>query len=449
MIQTQKENGPIERIARSLRLFTKLEASSGLLLLAAMAVALAWANSPWGEAYFHILESPFAFRLGALGYSASLHHVINDGLMALFFLVVGLEIKRELVAGELSDARRAAFPALAALGGMVVPALLYAACNAGGDSSRGWGIPMATDIPFALGILALLGKRVPGSVKVFLMALAIIDDLGAVLVIAVFYSQNLDWGYLARAALIFALLLGFNRAGVRKSLFYILPGILLWHFLQRSGVHGTIAGVLVALAVPARSFLDERDFASRCCAILDRYQGAGYGEEKPILNQDRLEAVMELEDTCEQVEPPLQRMESALHPWTAFVILPLFAWANAGVRIDPGLWHSLADPAGLGILLGLIVGKPLGIFGSAQAMLAMGFPRLSGGAGWRHLLGAGMLGGIGFTMSIFISGLAFGAGRALDAAKLAVFAASALAGLLGFLFLRWMTPDGSQERNDS
>ena len=187
------ENGPIECIARSLRLFTKLEASSEVLLLLAMAFALAWANSPYGDAYFHILESPFTFRLGAPGYSSSLHHLINDGLMALFFLVVGLEIKRELVAGELSDARRAAFPAIAALGGMLVPALIYAACNAGRDSLRGWGIPMATDIPFALGILALLGKRVPSSVKVFLMALAIIDDLGAMLVIAVFYSQNIDW----------------------------------------------------------------------------------------------------------------------------------------------------------------------------------------------------------------------------------------------------------------
>ncbi len=443
------ENGPIDRIARSLRLFTKLEAASGVVLLLAMAFALAWANSPWGDAYFHILESPFTVGLGALGYSSSLHHLINDGLMALFFLVVGLEIKRELVAGELSDARRAAFPAIAALGGMIVPALIYAACNAGRDSLRGWGIPMATDIPFALGILALLGKRVPGSVKVFLMALAIIDDLGAVLVIAVFYSQNIDWHALLRAALVFALLIGFNRAGVRRPLFYLLPGVLLWHFLQLSGVHGTIAGVLVALAVPARSFLDEKGFAARCRAILDRFQTADYAEEKPILNHERLEAVMELEDACEKVEPPLQRMEEALHPWTGYLILPLFAWANAGVRIDPGLIRSLAGPAGLGIILGLVVGKPLGIFGAAQAMLALGFPRLSGGAGWKHLLGAGMLGGIGFTMSIFISGLAFGGGDRLDAAKLAVFFASAVAGVLGFLYLRFMVRAQPMERDDS
>ena len=306
---------------------------------------------------------------------------------------------------------------------------------------------MATDIPFALGILALLGKRVPGSVKIFLMALAIIDDLGAVLVIAVFYSQNVDWVFLGRAALIFALLIGFNRAGLRRPLLYILPGILLWHCLQRSGVHGTIAGVLVALAVPARTLLDGRDFASRCRAILVRYQDAGYGEDKPILNQDRIEAVMELEDSCEKVEPPLQRMEGMLHPWTAYFILPLFAWANAGVRIDPGLLRTLGEPAGLGILLGLIIGKPLGIFGAAQVMLALGFPRLSGGVGWKHLLGAGMLGGIGFTMSIFISGLAFGAGRPLDAAKLAVFVASALSGIVGFLFLRLMMPNRTPDRN--
>jgi NhaA family Na+:H+ antiporter len=443
------ENGPIERIARSLRLFTKVEAASGVLLLIAMAVALAWANSPWGEAYFRILESPFSLRLGGRGYSDTLHHVINDGLMALFFLVVGLEIKRELVAGELSDARRAAFPALAALGGMLVPALFFAACNLGRDSLRGWGIPVATDIPFALGILALLGKRVPGSVKVFLMALAIIDDLGAILVIAVFYSQNVDWAGLGGAALIFALLIGFNRAGLRRPLFYVLPGIMLWYLLHRSGVHGTIAGVLVAMAVPARSVLNEKDFASRCRAILDRFQSAGYAEEKPILNQERLDAVMELEDACEKVEPPLQRMIEGLHPWTGFLILPLFAWANAGVRIVPGLIRSLGEPAGLGILLGLVVGKPLGIFGATQAMLALGFPRLSGGVGWKHLLGAGMLGGIGFTMSIFISGLAFGTGRGLDAAKLAVFFASTLAGAMGFLFLRFLVRSPSPERDDS
>jgi NhaA family Na+:H+ antiporter len=439
------EAQPIERIARSLRVFTRLEASSGILLLAAMAVALGWANSPGSEAYFRILESPLAVRIGPWGFTSSLRHAVNDGLMAVFFFVVGLEIKRELVAGELAGIRKAAFPAVAALGGMLVPALLYAACNRGQASLRGWGIPTATDIAFALGILALLGKRIPGSVKIFLMALAIIDDLGAVVVIAVFYSGKIAWGGLGWAALIVAFLFACNRAGLRKAWCYAVPGIALWYCLQHAGVHGTIAGVLAALAVPARADLREGDFASHCRAILDRFQAARFREETPILNQERLEAVMELEDACEKVEPPLQRLVESLHPWTSFGILPLFAWANAGVRVDPAILGALGGPSGIGIALGLVVGKPLGIFGAAQAMLALGFPRLSGGATWKHLLGAGLLGGIGFTMSIFIAGLAFGEGRPLDAAKVAVFLSSALAGALGYAFLRSLPPAGGAE----
>jgi NhaA family Na+:H+ antiporter len=427
---------PIERIARSLRVFTGMEASSGIVLLLALAVALGWANSPWSGTYFGLLETPIAARLGEWSLDMNAHHAINDALMAVFFLVVGLEIKREMVAGELAGLRRAAFPALAALGGMIVPALLYAACNLGQPTLRGWGIPTATDIPFALGILALLGKRIPGSVKIFLMALAIIDDLGAVVVIAVFYSGRLDGQALLYAGMVAAALLACNRAGVRKPWAYVAAGMVLWHFLQRSGVHGTIAGVVTAMAVPARSRIDERSFAEIGRGILGRFDAAGSRDDTPILNQERLEAVMELEDACEKVEPPLQRMVEALHPWTSFLILPLFAWANAGVRIDPGILSSLAGPAGLGIALGLVIGKPLGIFGAVQAMWALGFPRPSGGAGWKHMLGAGMLGGIGFTMSIFISGLAFGQGRDLDGAKLAVFLASTLAGIAGYAFLR-------------
>lgn len=427
---------PIERIARSFRIFTGLEASSGLVLIAALALALAWANSPWSGTYFGLLETPVAIRLGEWTLAMNAHHAVNDALMAVFFLVVGLEIKREMVAGELAGMRRAAFPAFAALGGMIVPALIYAGCNLGRPTLRGWGIPTATDIPFALGILALLGKRIPGPVKIFLMALAIIDDLGAVVVIAVFYSGRLDTQALLHAGMATAALLACNRAGVRKPWIYAAVGAVLWHFLHRSGVHGTIAGVVTAMAVPARSRLDERNFAALGRGILARFDTAGAKEESPILNPDRLEAVMELEAACEKVEPPLQRMVEALHPWTSFLILPLFAWANAGVRIDPGILPSLAGPAGLGIALGLVVGKPLGIFGAVRIMWALGFPRPSGGAGWKHMLGAGMLGGIGFTMSIFISGLAFGAGRDLDGAKLAVFLASALAGIAGYAFLR-------------
>lgn len=429
---------PIVIVAGSFRKFLRLESSSGILLLLALAVALAWANSPWSGAYFHILETPIGFRAGGFDYSDSLHHWINDGLMTLFFLVVGLEIKREMVAGELASLKRAAFPVIAALGGMAVPALIYAALNHGGAGARGWGIPMATDIPFALGILALLGSRIPNSLKVFLMALAIIDDLGSILVIAIFYTDGVSWIGLGCASLVFAGLLFLGMAGVRRPFFYWALGILLWYLFLRSGVHGTIAGVLVAWTIPARSPINEKSFAAICHGILERFEAARYDEETPLLNHQRLDSVIELERTCEKVEPPLQRMVEQLHPWTSYLILPLFALANAGVRIDSGLIHSLWNPVSIGIFLGLVAGKPLGIFATSWIALRFGFPALSG-VGPKHLLGAGMLGGIGFTMSIFISGLAFGQDGLLDTAKVSVFLASVCAGLLGFGWLRLVT----------
>jgi Na+:H+ antiporter, NhaA family len=427
---------PIEMLAGSFRKFFRLESSSGVLLLLAMAAALAWANSPWSDSYFHILELPIGFQAGGFAYSHSLHHWINDGLMTLFFFVVGLEIKREMVAGELASVKRAAFPMIAALGGMLVPALIYAGFNAGHEGAKGWGIPMATDIPFALGILALLGKRIPNSLKVFLMALAIIDDLGAILVIAVFYTNGVSWAGLAMAAAVLLFLIVLGRANVRKPAYYALPGILLWYLLLRSGVHGTIAGVLVAWTIPAVSPIHEKSFAALCRGILARFEAANYKEDSPMLNHDRLDAVMELERACESVEPPLQRMEESLHPWTSYLILPLFALANAGVQIDSSLIHSLWNRASFGIFLGLVVGKPLGIFAACWAALALGFPALGGGVRLKHLLGAGMLGGIGFTMSIFISGLAFGEGPLLDTAKVSVFLASVVSGLAGWIYLR-------------
>ena len=426
----------IGNLARSFREFSRLESTSGILLLLALAFALGWSNSTWSESYFHLLETDLGFQIGGLKLSTTLHHAVNDGLMAVFFFVVGLEIKREMVAGELASLTRAAFPIGAALGGMVVPALIFAAFNHGLPTARGWGIPMATDIPFALGILALLGSRIPSSLKVFLMALAIIDDLGSVLVIAVFYTKEISWIGLGNAAVAFAIPVLFNVAGFRRPILYVLPGIAMWYLLLSSGVHGTIAGVLVAWTIPAVSRIRETDFAALGRGILDRFESAKYKEETPILNPERLDAIMELEAACEKVEPPLQRLEEGLHPWTSYFILPLFALANAGVRIEASLISSLWNQAGLGILLGLLIGKPLGIFGATRIMLALGFPPLAGGVNWKHFLGVGILGGIGFTMSIFISGLAFGEGRDLDAAKLSVFLASALAGIIGWTILR-------------
>jgi NhaA family Na+:H+ antiporter len=386
----------METRAGSFRRFLQLESSSGILLLAALCIALAWANSPWSAGYFHILEFPLGIRVGGFAFAKPVHYWINDGLMTLFFFVVGLEIKREMVSGELAGIKRAAFPVIAALGGMAVPALIYMGFNHGHAGARGWGIPMATDIPFALGILALLGNRVPNPLKVFLMALAIIDDLGAILVIALFYTDGVWWPGLGCAFAVLGVLIGLGRAGVRHPLFYAGLGVLLWYLLQRSGIHGTIAGVLVAWTLPAG----------------------------PPANE---------------VEPPSQSLEERLHPWTSYLILPLFALANAGVSIDAHLLQSLFNRAGIGIFLGLVVGKPLGIFLACWAALALGFPPLSGGVRKAHLLGAGMLGGIGFTMSIFVSGLAFGANGLLDGAKVAVFLASLTSGLFGYFFLRSMS----------
>jgi Na+:H+ antiporter, NhaA family len=392
---------PIDKLADAFRKFFRLESSSGILLLLALASAVAWANSPWSGAYFHILDLHIGFPAAGWGTPHTLKHWINDGLMTFFFFVVGLEIKREMVAGELASPKRAAFPAIAALGGMLVPAAIYGAFNLGHEGAKGWGIPMATDIPFALGVLALLGKRVPNPLKVFLMALAIIDDLGAIVVIAVFYSKGVSWAGLGMSAVVFAGLFLMGRAKVGRPLCYFLPGILLWYLLSRSGVHGTIAGVLVAMTVPAGS----------------PEPGSGIADS------------------------PLHRMERSLHPWTSYLILPLFALANAGVPIDMTLIQSLWNRTGWGIFLGLVLGKPLGICGACWAARSAGFPALGGGVRWTHLLGAGMLGGIGFTMSIFVSGLAFGEGALLDSAKVAVFLASFVSGALGWVWLRTIPED--------
>ncbi len=430
------------------RRFLELESSSGIILIAALVSAIAWANSPWSETYFHLRDLHLGFTLGHSGFAYPLLDWINDGLMTLFFFVVGLEIKREMIAGELSSLTRAAFPMLAALGGMLVPALIYTAFNHGTGNAGGWGIPMATDIPFALGVLALLGNRVPNSLKVFLMALAIIDDLGSILVIAIFYSHGIHFESLAAAAGVLALLMALGRMGIRRPLVYGFLGIIVWYFVVRSGVHGTIAGVLVALTVPATTHIQEKSFSALCRSILGKFDQANDREDTPILNPVRLDAVLELEATCEAVEPPLQRLEGRLHPWTSYFILPLFALANAGVPIDGALLHSLGGRVSIGILLGLVLGKPIGIFLACWAALILGSPPLTGGVRLKHLLGAGMLGGIGFTMSIFISGLAFQSQDVLAAAKLSIFLASFLAGTAGWIFLRMALGHDKQESHE-
>ncbi|MGZ8455119.1 MAG: Na+/H+ antiporter NhaA [Gemmatirosa sp.] len=425
----------IERVLGPFQRFFSTSAAGGLVLLAATAVALVWANSPWADTYHHLWEAPVTIGAPGFGLTLSLHHWVNDGLMAVFFFLVGLEIKREVLVGELASRRTAALPVAAALGGMVVPALLYTALNAGGAGAAGWAVPMATDIAFALGILALLGDRVPSGLRIFLAALAIADDLGAVLVIAFFYTGALDWGAMGGAAAVLAVLVGLNRAGARRPLTYALLGVGLWLFVLASGIHATIAGVLLALTVPARTRIDEDEFLARAEASLADFRAADEPGTTVLTNQGHQAALQAIENAADAAQAPLQRMEHALHGVVAFVIMPIFALANAGVALGGG-GAAVGSPIALGVVLGLALGKPLGITLASYLAVRAGAADLPTGVTWRHVHGAGWLAGIGFTMSLFVAGLAFADPAVLDIAKLGIFTASIAAGGVDFTLLR-------------
>jgi NhaA family Na+:H+ antiporter len=384
------------KLIRPFQRFAAMEAAGGVVLLVAATVALAWANSAWGASYDRLWELPLTIGVPPLGMTESLHLGINDGLMVVFFLLVGLEIKREVLVGELASIKQAALPLAGAAGGMLVPAAIYAVFNAGTPALRGWGIPMATDIAFALGVLALLGSRVPTGLKVFLAALAIADDIGAVLVIALFYTAEISAAALAASAGILALLVGCNRAGVRNLWTYGVLGVALWLAVLHSGVHATVAGVLLAMTIPARTRAGEWDEAAS----------------------------------------PLLALEERLHGPVSFVIMPLFALSNAGLHLNRELVVAFGEPIALGVLLGLAVGKPVGITLAGWLVVRGGQATLPAGVDWRRLHGAGWLGGIGFTMSLFIAGLAFTDPGALAAAKAGILAASFIAGVVGTLVLR-------------
>ncbi len=431
--------GVMARVTDPLEAFLKAETASGLLLLAATILALVLANSALEPLYRNVLHLHVTFALGPLALDMSLHHFINDGLMALFFFVVGLELKREFLAGQLARPSQAILPVAAAVGGMVVPALLYLLFAGKGVEARGWGIPMATDIAFAIGALVLLGSRAPRALMGFLLALAIVDDLGAVLVIALFYSSGLNLGALGAAGGFLALLWVLNLGGVRRPLPYFLIGGGLWLAMLPSGIHATLAGILTAFAVPATSRLDTRDFTSR----LKQLAGGFEKEERPgedLLHTPAQYALIHaLEKNIHAVEPPLMRLEHILHPWVALVIIPLFALANAGIPIDvPRLAETLTHPVTSAVMAGLVIGKPLGIVSAVGLLLWLRIGRLPPGMGFSHLIGVGFLAGIGFTMSIFIAELAFAAQPALlTLAKTGILAASLLSGILGYLWLRF------------
>jgi Na+:H+ antiporter, NhaA family len=431
-----REQPPVERIVRPFQDFAHKQSSGGILLIAATVVALLWANSPWGESYAALWQTKLTVGLGEFSLSKDLTHWINDALMAVFFLVVGLEIKRELLVGELSSVRSAALPIAAAVGGAVVPALIYIAINTGTEGAAGWGIPMATDIAFALGVLALLGERAPVALKVFLTALAIVDDIVAVLVIAFFYTAEISWGALGVGGLFLAALVMANLIGVGRTLVYAVLGVGLWLAFLLSGVHATIAGVLLAFTVPASSFINPGAFLERSRYVLDRFEKAGEKGENVLTNEERQAALHALNHATYQLEPPLHELEHTLHPWVVFAIMPIFALANAGVTLGGGLAEALVSPVALGIVAGLVLGKQLGITLFAWLAVKVGVSELPVGINWRHVYGGGWLGGIGFTMSLFITDLAFSNGSLVDAAKLGILAASLIAGVIGWAILR-------------
>jgi NhaA family Na+:H+ antiporter len=415
---------------RPFQVFARTGSLSGILLLVSTVVALTWANSPWHESYFALLERRFAVGPAEHPLELSLLAWCNDALMALFFLLVGLEIKRELMVGELASPRRAALPIAAAIGGMVVPALVYWAINPSGAASAGWGIPMATDIAFALGILALLGPRVPLGLKVFLTALAIVDDMGAVIVIALFYTGAVHTGALLVAGAALAVLVLLNSAGVRRLAPYLVVGLVLWIAVHEAGVHSTVAGVLLALAIPSNTRINAAEFSARARGLITEFDQAETGDLLVITSKGQQEAIHALEVTSEGVQAPLLRLEHSLQGVVQYGIMPLFAFANAGVRLT-GAESTLIPPVALGVAAGLVVGKPLGILSFSWLAVRLGVATLPAESSWRLVVGAACLGGIGFTMSLFIAALAFDEASLLASAKLGIIAASTAAGAIG------------------
>jgi NhaA family Na+:H+ antiporter len=426
--------------------FIHRQTTSGLLLMAMAVVALILANGPLASAYEHGIHTLVSLDVGDWTLEMTLHHWINDGLMALFFFVVGLELKREILVGELAKLRNAALPIAAAVGGMVVPALIYFAINPDGDSALGWGIPMATDIAFAIGALALLASRVPKTLITFLVALAIVDDLGAVMVIAVFYTDTITLIPLAMAGALFALLMVFNISGIRKTLPYFIVAVLLWYALLQSGVHATLAGILGALSVPATPKYNPERFSEHVKELMRRFE-ASHQPGKSIMTNDRLRAVVQtLENGVHSVEAPLQRLEHIWHMPVAYLVIPLFALVNAGIPLKLGsLGETLTHPVMLGVSLGLVLGKFVGITGVSWLVLKLGIAELPKDTRFTQIAGVSLLAGIGFTMSIFVAQLGFGGQEdLLLMAKTGILAASLLAGVAGFIWLYLVSkPTGS------
>ncbi|HRE50592.1 MAG TPA: Na+/H+ antiporter NhaA [Flavitalea sp.] len=429
----------IDRVVYPIQKFIQNEKAGGLVLGISVIIALLLANSPWSDDYHHFLEHRFGFQFDGRTYlEYNLHHWINDGLMAVFFFVVGLELKREIVAGELSNPRKALLPIAAAIGGMVVPAAIYLIFNPSGEVQNGWGIPMATDIAFALGVLYLLGKRVPLALKVFLTALAIVDDLGAVLVIAFFYTSDISvLNLLIGLGFLLIMYLG-NKAGIRSILFYAIFGIGgVWTAFLLSGVHATIAAVLAAFTIPANVRLSENDYILTIKNYLTRFKEVDSNNKIPTLTNEQLHILDKIKINTDKAIPPLQLLEHSMHPMVTFIILPIFALANAGVSVlDIDVKQIFNTNVALGVALGLLIGKTVGIFLFTWLCVKLRIAPFPQGMNLKSLLGLGLLGSIGFTMSLFVTQLAFSHEEYKMQAKLGIFAASVIGGVLGYIVLK-------------
>jgi len=419
--------------------FIHEESASGLLLMICTVIALICVNTALAHSYEHFFHQSFSISVAGWTLEHTLHHWINDGLMALFFFVVGLEIKREVLVGELSSMKQAILPVIAAIGGMVVPALLFVLMTLGDESVLGWGIPMATDLAFAVGILVLLGKHVPRALLSFLVGLAIVDDLGGVMVIAIFYTEQIFLMPLLTAGLLLLVLIGFNRFGISKPLPYFIVGLGMWLAMMESGVHATLAGILTAWTIPARSKCSPQKFSLHMRELLDRFDGACKGGANLMNNPEQHALLQTFEHGVHKVETPLQRLEHSMHMPVAFLIIPLFALANAGIPINfAELGSIFSQPVTQGVMLGLVIGKFVGIGLVTLLAVKLGIGELPRGTGNRHMIGLGLLGGIGFTMSIFIAELGFQSmPEQLLLAKTGILFASIFAGVAGYLWLRF------------
>lgn len=435
-----------EKIATPFEEFIHAQTTTGLVLMFMTVVALSLANSPFADAYLHLFHTKIDVFIGSFGVSKSIHHWINDGLMAIFFFIIGLEIKREILVGELSNIKVAILPILAAVGGMLLPALIYLGINYGGEGANGWGIPMATDIAFAISALVLLGNRVSASLVTFLVALAIVDDLGAVVVIALFYTEQINMLALILAFGSFLMLVSFNRFGIHAALPYFIVGTIMWLFMIESGVHTTIAGVIAAMAIPSKPKMAPVDFTKQTENLLHEYDSYPVATDHTM--HEKQKAILQnIKDRIDSVGSPAARLEHSLHLPVSLLVIPLFALANAGVSIDfSSIGKTIIEPVSLGIVLGLIVGKVAGIAGVAWLGIKFGIAKLPQNSTMSQIFGVSLLGGIGFTMSIFVADLAFiGNDSLIFQAKVGILSASLFAGLLGYFWLRYIAKDSSKQ----